>query len=205
MKSLKTRLLIKSLIAAAIVAGGFAASGVASSATVGGSPDDGMVCRTAPKAYIGSFVNNKFLCKRTQNHGQPLTCFEPGFATKFIREGPGGGGRDVCAAPNRSYPSNVPLTGTEGIDWKYVAVGPTQVSTIVANQRQFEATAMGLDLSAVDARAVSSGIVVNQTGSEDKLTVTLEFATYAVPAAGGIVIGGPVVTSPTPFVPRPLP
>ena len=205
MKSLKTQLLIKSLIAATIAAGGMAVTGIASSATVGGSPDDGMLCRAAPNAYTGSLSNNKFYCKRTLNANQELTCSEPGFKTKFIRQGPNYGGKDVCAAPDRSYPSNVPLTGTEGIDWKYVAAGATQVNTILANQRQREATAMGLTLNEVDARALSSEIAVNHTGSEDRLKVTIEFATFAIPAPGGIV-GGPVVTAPTtPFVPRALP
>jgi|GEM_PF-6389569 len=205
MNSLNTLLLTKSLIVAAITVAGLAASGVASSTAVGASPEDGMQCRSAPSAYTGSLANNKYFCKRNKNVNQVLTCFEPGFATKFIREGPGGGGKDVCAAPNRSYPSNVALTGTEGIDWKYVVAGPTQVGTIVTNQRQQESTETGLTLSQVDARAVSSAVVINHTGSEDKLTVVLEFAVYATAAPGGIVIGGPVVITPTPFVPRPLP
>jgi hypothetical protein len=204
MKSLANLLLTRSIVAAAITAGGLAASGIASSATVGGSPDDGMQCRSAPNAYTGSLNNLKFFCKRTLNANQELSCSEPGFATKFIRQGPGGGGRDVCAAPNRSYPANVPLTGTEGIDWKYVAAGATQVSTIVANQRQREATAMGLTLNEVDARALSSEVDVNHTGSEDRLKVVIEFATFAVPAAGGVVIGNPTPAGGS-FVPRPLP
>ena len=74
MKSLKTQLLIKSLIAATITAGGMAVTGIASSATVGGSPDDGMICRAAPKTYTGSLLNSRFLCKRTLNVTQALTC-----------------------------------------------------------------------------------------------------------------------------------
>lgn len=204
MTSAQTLILAKTLVAAAMAAAGLAGSGIASSATVNGSPDDGMQCRSAPSAYTGSLTNNKFFCKRIKNVNQALTCFEPGFATKFIRQGPGGGGKDVCAAPNRSYPSNVPLTGTEGIDWKYVTVGPTQVSTILANQKQQEATETGLTVDQVDARAVSSGVEINHTGSEDRLKVSVEFAVYATPAPGGIVIGGPLTTT-TPFVPRALP
>ena len=66
---------------------------------------------------------------------------------------------------------------------------------------------MALTLDQVDGRALSSAIVVNHPnfGSEDRLQVNLEFATFAIPAPGGIV-GGPVVTAPTtPFVPRALP
>ena len=206
MNSLKTLLLTKSVIAAAVTVASVAASGVASSATAGDSPEDGVACRVAPKSYTGSLTNNKFFCKRTLIHGQALTCSIPGFGTKFIREGSGGGGKDVCAAPGRVYPANVALTGTEHVDWEYAAAGPTQVSTIVANQRQFEATALGVALREVDAKALTSGVVINHTGSEDHLQVTIEFATYAIPALGGIVIGGPVVnSSTTPFVPRQLP
>lgn len=212
MNSYKKLLLAKSIVAAAVATGGLAAGGVASSATVAGSPDDGMLCRAAPNAYTGSLSNLKFFCKRTLNANQELTCSDPGFKEKFIREGPGGGGKDVCAAPNRSYPSNVPLTGTENVDWKYVTAGPTQVSTIVANQRQREATTMGLNLSEVDAKAVSSEVVVNHTGSEDRLKVVIEFATFAIPAPGGIVVGNPgpvgfpaTGTSTVPFAPKALP
>jgi hypothetical protein len=197
MKSLKTPLLTKSF-AAAIVTTGLAAAAVA--ATVGGpiiftpdipnTPDNGMACRSAPNAYLGTLVNNTVFCKRTKNHLNPLTCSDPGFQTKVIREGPNGGGKDICAAPNRNYTSNSPLIGTEGIDYKFVEAGSTQVSTIVANQRQFEATATG---DQVDARALSSAIVVNHpsSGSEDKLTVEIEFSTFPK------TVGG--------FVPRPLP
>jgi hypothetical protein len=204
MTSAQQLILAKTLAAAALAAAGLAGSGIASSATVNGSPDDGMQCRSAPSAYTGSLTNNKFFCKRIKNVNQALTCFEPGFATKFVREGPGGGGKDVCAAPNRSYPSNVPLTGTEGIDWKYATVGPTQVSTIVANQRQQEATETGLTLDQVDAKALTSGVEINHTGSEDRVKVTVEFAVYPTPAPGGIVVPGPL-SSATPFVPRALP
>ena len=206
MNSLKTLLLTKSLIVAAIATSGLSASGVAMSAAAG-TPDDGVRCRSAPKTYTGSLTNNKFFCKRTQGFTQELKCNEPGFKNnKFIREGSGGGGKDVCAAKDRSYPTGVPLTGTPGIDYIFFAVDNAQVNTILANQRQAEATANGLQLSDVDARVVSSEIDINNTGSEDKLKVVIEFSVFATPAPGGIFNGGPVVTSPTTsFVPRPLP
>ena len=211
MNSLSKLLLAKSLLAAAVVSAGVA-SGVAHSLTVNnGSPDDGVRCVTAPKAYAGTLVNDRFFCKRTSGgFTKILNCTEPGFPTKFIREGPGGGGRDVCAAPNRSYPSGVPLTGTVGIDYKFFVVDSAQVNAIVLNQRQAEATANGLPLEGVDARVVSSEIDINNTGSEDKLKVVLEFSMFATPAPGGIVGGpigpsGPVITSTTPFIPQALP
>ena len=107
-------------------------------------------------------------------------------------------------APRRTvpYPSNAPLTGNRGIDWKYVAVGPAQVSTTVANQRQFEATAMGLDLSAVDAgpsaAESSSTKPAAKTSSRSRSIRDLRR-----PRGRRHRLGGPVVTSPTPFVPRP--
>ena len=208
-------LFAKTLVAAALGAAGLGASGVAYSITANnGSPDDGVQCVTAPKAYTGSLVNNRFLCKRTTGgFTKELKCTEPGFTTKFIREGSGGGGKDVCAAPNRSYPTGVPLTGTPGIDYKFFVVDNNQVNTIVATQRQVEATANGLPLEAVDARVVSSEIDINNTGSEDKLKVVLEFSVFATPAPGGIIgnpspiggLPGTVTTSTTPFVPKTLP
>lgn len=212
MNSFQTPLITKS-IAAAFVAIGLCASGVAHSTLDNNStPDDGVQCVTAPKAYTGSLVNNRFFCKRTTGgFTKELKCTEPGFTTKFIREGSGGGGKDVCAAPNRSYPTGVPLTGTPGIDYKFFVVDNNQVNTIVATQRQVEATANGLPLSAVDARVVSSEIDINNSGAEDKLKVVLEFSVYATPAPGGIVgnqgpIGLPATANSTSaFVPRPLP
>jgi hypothetical protein len=212
MNSFKTSLIAK-CIAAACFAAGLASPAVAQfrEAPNGGSADDGVQCRSAPNPYTGTLSNLRFLCKRTLNANQALTCSEPGFPTKFIREGPGGGGKDVCAAPDRFYPANVPLTGTQNTDWKYVVVGPAQVSTIVANQRQREASAMGLNLSDVDAKALSSEVVVNHTGSEDRLKVVIEFATYAVAAPGGLIgnqgpLGLPATVNATStFQPRPLP
>lgn len=213
MNTLHKPLFAKTLVAAAIAAAGLSASGVAHSLTpVNGSPDDGLQCPVSPKAYTGSLVNNRFFCKRTQGFNKEAKCTQPGFATKFIREGPNGGGKDVCAAPNRSYPSNVPLTGTVGIDYVFLAVDSAEVNTILTTQRQAEATANGLPLSGVDARVVSSEIVVNHTGSEDKLVVQIEFSVFAQPAPGGIVVGnpGPVGlpasgSSTIPFAPKPLP
>lgn len=218
MNSLQKLLLTRTLLAAAVSIAGLSASGVAWSAVQAGSPDDGMQCRSAPTPYTGSFVSNKFFCKRTLNASQALTC-PPAFPTKFIREGPNEGGKDVCAASGRVYPANVPLTGTVGVDYVFPTVGSTQVSTIVANQRQNEATALGLTLADVDAKALTSAIVINHTGSEDRLQVNLEFATYAVPAPGSVLggpLGNPVSNTPLgsatssgsstiPFSPRPLP
>jgi hypothetical protein len=197
MKSLDTSLLGKS-IAAALFAAGLAGAAVAATSPFPGgiiatpdipnTPDNGMACRTAPNAYVGSLSGNTFFCKRIKIVNQALSCTEPGFPTKVIRQGPNGGGKDICAAPNRNYTSNSPLNGVEGIDYKFVAVGSTQVSTIVGNQRQQEATENGLALNEVDAKAVTSEIVVNHTGSEDKLKVTLEFATFPR-TQGGFLLG----------------
>jgi len=137
-----------------------------------------MACVSAPNLYTGSQAGNTFFCKRSKTVNQALTCTDSRFPTKVIRQGPNGGGKDICAAPNRVYTSNDPLIGTEGIDYKFFAVDSAQVSTIVANQRQQEATALGVALNEVDATSTNSQITVNQTGSEDKLTVTVEFFTF---------------------------
>lgn len=210
MNSLHKLLFAKTLVAAAITAAGLSTSGVAHSITPNNSsPDDGLQCPVSPKAYIGSLTNNRFFCKRTQGFHKEVKCTQPGFKDKFIREGPGGKGKDVCAAPDHSYPSNVALTGTPGIDYVFLAVDNAEVNTILATQRQAEATANGLPLNAVDARVVSSEIDINHTGSEDKLKVVIEFSVYAQPAPGGIV-GGPIglpatANATSTFQPRPLP
>lgn len=197
MKSLDTSLLVKS-ITAALFAAGIAGAAVAATSTFPGgiiatpdipnTPDNGMACRTSPNAYLGTLSGNTFFCKRTKVVTQALSCTEPGFQTKVIRQGPNGGGKDICAAPNRNYTSNSPLNGVEGIDYKFIAIGSTQVSTVLGNQRQQEATENGLALNEVDAKALISEIVVNQTGSEDKLRLTIEFATFPR-TQGGFLLG----------------
>lgn len=197
MKSLDTSLLGKS-IAAALIAAGLAGAAVAATSPFNGgiiatpdipnTPDNGMACRTSPNAYVGSLSGNTFFCKRIKIVNQALSCTEPGFQTKVIRQGPNGGGKDICAAPNRNYTSNSPLNGVEGVDYKFIGIGSTQVGTIVGNQRQQEATENGLALNEVDAKALTSEIVVNHTGSEDKLKVTLEFSTFPR-TQGGLFVG----------------
>jgi hypothetical protein len=150
------------------------------------SPNDGMACRSSPSAYLASLSGNTVFCKRSKTFGQALSCLDVRFPTKVIREGPNGGGKDICAAPNRVYTSNSPLIGTEGVDYKFVEVGSTQVSTIVANQRREEATALGVPEFEVDAKSLTSGITVNLAGSEDRLQVTVEFATFPK-TVGGLV------------------
>jgi hypothetical protein len=153
-----------------------------------GSPNDGMACRSTPNAYSGSQSGNTFFCKRNKTVNAVLQCLEPGFPTKVIREGPGGGGKDLCAAPGRVYTSNSPLTGTQGIDYKFFAVDSAKVATVVANQRRDEATALGVAEAEVDAKSLNSAIALNQIGSEDKLQITLEFATFPRPV-GGVLLG----------------
>lgn len=206
MKSLKQLVLAKS-IAAAFVAAGIA--GTAISATpagpiivggpividIPGTPDNGMRCLTTPNAYTISLVGTTVFCKRTKVFGQALTCSDPRFPTKVVRvdntaEDVSTRGLDVCLAPNRSLSSNDLTTGlTLNQDFIFVTVGSTQASTIVTNQRQVEATATGLPLAGVDARSLGSTVSRNLgTGGEDRVQVTVEFATFGNPV-GGILVG----------------
>jgi len=154
-----------------------------------GSPNDGTACRSAPNAYTGSLQGNTFFCKRTKVVGQALTCADPRFPTKVVRvpniAGDTTGGKDVCLAPGRFLSSNDPLTGLVlNQDYKFVEAGSTQVPTIVATQRQAEATAMGLALSEVDAKVLTSSVAVNAgVGGEDRLQATVEFATFGKPVS----------------------
>ncbi len=196
MKSLKQLVLAKS-IAAAFVAAGIAGTAIGATPAgpiiVGGpiiintpnlkngSPNDGSRCLSTPNVYTALLVGNTTFCERERSVNQALSCTDQGFTDKVIRGGPGGGGRDVCAAPNRNIGSNTPLTGlTEGIDYKFVAVGSSQVATILTNQKQLEVTAVGGTEKDVDAVAISSEIVVNHPdfGSEDRVKVTIKFSTF---------------------------
>lgn len=212
MNSFRTSLVAKSIAAACIAAGlaGPAVGQFREAPNLLGTPDEGLRCRSTPSAYTGSQSANTFFCKRTKTVNTVLQCPEPGFPTKVIREGPGGGGKDLCAAPGRVYTSNSPLTGTEGIDYKFFAVDSAKVATVLANQRRDEAAALGVPEPEVDAKSLTSVIALNQIGSEDKLQITVEFATFAQPVGGLIGNQGPVglpatATSTSAFVPRPLP
>jgi hypothetical protein len=212
MNSFKTSTLAKG-IAAACLAAGLATPAVAQFLTSNplGTPDDGLACRNTPNAYIGSQSGGAFFCKRTKIAATVLTCVEPGFLTKVIREGPNGGGKDICAAPGRNYTSNGPLFGTENTDYKFFVVDNAKVATMLANQRRDEAAALGVTESEVDAKSLASEIAINKLGSEDKLQVTVEFATFAKPVGGLIGNQGPVgglpttVNSTSAFVPKALP
>lgn len=185
---------LKTLIAAALATSAFSATAIdAPSGPIGGpvvinlpngSPNDGEACRSSPNAYLASLSGNTVFCKRTKTVNQALTCADPRFPTKVIREGFNGGGKDICAAPNHVYTSNSPLTGTEGVDYKFFGVDSAQVGTIVANQRRDEAAALGVSQTEVDVKSLTSVISINQLGSEDKLQVTLEFATFPKPVSG---------------------
>jgi hypothetical protein len=194
MKSSKSFLVTKSIVAGALVVVGFAGAAFAQLSplplpiNLPNTPDDGMRCLSAPNAYTGSLSGNTFFCKRTKIVAQALTCGNPRFPNKVVRvdnlaENISTRGKDVCLAPGRSVNSNDTMAGfTLNQDFVFVAAGTTQVSTIVANQRQQEATAMSLQLTDVDARSLSSTVDVNGgTGGEDRLNVTIEFATFPKP------------------------
>ena len=92
MKSLKTLLLTKSLVAAAI-----ATTGVAAPALSHANPADGMVCRAG---YAGALDGTHFKCSKTRVITVALECNNLRFPT-YVTRAPGApgdtsGGKDLC-------------------------------------------------------------------------------------------------------------
>ncbi len=203
MKSLKTLLLTKSLLAASVVAGGLSAPTIGHTASFAGSPDDGMVCRAG---YTGSLDGTRFKCSKTSNITVVLECTNPLFQTYVIRavNGANSDGKDLCAKPGVVITSNGSLAGLvearpgRNGDYVFAAVVPATVTARVATQDQSEATAQGLAVSEVDTIAAQPVLQIDgSVGSKDNARVALTFFTFAVPGSGGITLPG--------LFPRPLP
>jgi hypothetical protein len=208
MKTQKSLVVSKTLVARALMAAGLATAAIGAAPALAqvspliaspinlpnGSPNDGMACRSSPNAYTGSQSSNTFFCKRTKIVNQALTCSDPRFPTKVVRvdnaaEPLATRGKDVCLAPGRFLASNDLTTGlTLNQDFVFVSIGATQVSTVVANQRQAEATATGLALNLVDAKSIASSVNVNAgSGGIDLMNATIEFATFPNPVGLSIL------------------
>lgn len=211
MNSLKTLLFTKSLIAATLAASGFA-NATTLPANLPGSPDDGMVCRSG---YTPSFSGTRLTCSKAGSFDIPLECKNPNFPVYVVRNGGPApkGDDDICIRNNGTVITiNQSLAGlaesTNGVSgvYEYAKFDPANVTTRTRTQDDAEAAALGLKTSEVDTLAGVPVIRPNgRAGGAGEARVPVTFFTFATPAAGGVIVIGPVVGSPTPFVPRPLP
>jgi hypothetical protein len=169
-----------------------------------GTPNDGVICRSG---YTASFSPTGMKCSKVSEISVALACLEPRFTDKIVRAPALGtpNGLDVC-----DKPGGVTITSTNdirsftpGADYVFAKKDDAQIAVRVANQRQAEATALGLTLGEVE---VEDGAAVTDTtsgDSEDKSKVPLTFFTFPVRTAGAVI--GPINPAPTAFVPRALP
>jgi hypothetical protein len=206
MKSLKTLLLTKSVIAAAIATAGIAAPAVSHALAVGG-PASGMVCRTG---YTPTFNGTSLVCSKASSFELQLVCTNPTFPNYVIRVGAPDTDADICVRNGVVITSSQSLQGvplsTNGISGSYLfaTFDPAALASKTATQDQAEATALGLTANDVDTRAGTVVIRPNgRAGGKGEASVPVTHFVFATPS--NIVIGGPVVTTPGPFVPRPLP
>lgn len=216
MNSLKTSLMTKSILAAVVAASGMAAPAIGATLTpvqvnIPGTPDDGMVCRTGYATLFGA-ANIK--CTKTVGISIVLECNNLTFPTYVIRAATNAfdrtGGQDLCI---RSGPNAITISSTDTLrgltestngttgDYEYANVSPARLTERSNNQRQTEATALGLTLSEVDTLPFFTVIQLGGgTGVKDNASVSLAHYTFATRTSGPIVIGNP-----GPFVPLALP
>jgi hypothetical protein len=206
MKTLKTLLVTKSIIAAAAIGGIVATAGTASAATGNqlGTPNDGMVCRSG---YTPSFSGTALTCRKEVDFGNVSpVCANLKFPNYVIRSGNGvGNDKDVCAHSNVFIPSNGALPGKG--DFDYVTINQSDVDKEITKMVQAEATALGLQTSEVEWTAnLPIGPQVGENkgkGGKDAVVYGGHFNTF--PIKTGLIINSGPVTIPGPFVPRALP
>ncbi len=204
MKTLKTLLVTKSIIAVAAIGAIAAASGPAS-ANAPNTPNDGMACRAG---YTPDFNGTALKCKKDVDLGKVKpVCANSKFPNYVIRSGNGAGNdKDVCARNGVTIPSNGPLPGKG--DFDYVTSDRSAVDKEITKMVQAEATALGLQTSEVEWSAKSAaGPQISENkgpGGEDTVVYPGYFYTFAVKPGGIIINTGPVSNS-TPFTPRALP
>ena len=185
--------LAKSLVIAGLAAGGLAGTAFGQQLAVpnlGGTPDDGMQCRSTPNAYAISLSGDKVFCKRTKTVTFALDC-DPlsKFKNKVIRTS--STDKDVCVRDNFVVTSSGPLGGVEGQDYKFIIVPAVQIASTIASEDQAEAAAMGLSAGQVDTREVSHTVLINAgSGSADRGQVIVEFTTFPIPVGGPVISGG---------------
>jgi hypothetical protein len=215
MNSFKKLLLTKSILAAAIAASGIATPAIGQTsrlqANILGTPNDGMVCRSG---YTPSFNGTSLKCSKIGEITVALACLEPGFTDKVVRVSAGGtpNGLDVCDKPGgvTITSSNNISNFVKGSDYTFAKQDDAQIAVRAANQRQTEATALGVALGEVEVEVGTAVTDTTSGDSTDKSKVPLTFFTFAKPAGGLIGNQGPIglpatANSTSAFVPRPLP
>ncbi len=190
MKSLKTLLLTKSIIAAAVAAGSLATPAI-SHAIAAGGPASGVVCRAG---YTGAIDGGRFKCSKANVITVVLECNTPNFSTYVVRAPGAPGtpdGKDICTRNGVSVGSTDSVVNlVRGQDYEFAKVNSATVTTRTNNQDQTEASSLGLSASDVDTVAGQPVIVLNGgVGSKDNANVTLTHFTFAIQTG---IIGGPL-------------
>jgi hypothetical protein len=210
MNSFKTSLIAKG-IAVACLAAGLASPALAQSRAVTpnllGTPNDGMLCRSG---YMPNFNGSSLKCSKTSEIKVDLACLNSPFTDKVVRVSAGGtpNGEDVCDKPGgvTVTSSNNIANFNKGSDYVLAKQDDAQIAVRAANQRQTEATALGVALDEVEVEVGAAVTDTTSGDSTDKSKVPLTFYTFAVKTGIQGPIGLPATaTSPSAFVPRPLP
>jgi hypothetical protein len=211
MNSFKLSLIAK-CIAAACFAAGLASPAVAQfrevTPNLPGTPNDGLICRSG---YTPNFNGTSLKCSKTSEIKVDLACLEAPFTTKVVRVNAPGtpNGLDVCDKPGGvTVTSGNDISNfVKGSDYIFAKQDDAQIAVRAANQRQTEATALGVALGEVEVEVGTAVTDTTSGDSTDKSKVPLTFFTFAIKTGG---IAGPVglpatATSTSTFTPRALP
>jgi hypothetical protein len=223
MHSLKKLLLTKSLLAAAVAASGISAPAIGQTARtlepqILGTPDDGNVCRSGYGMSVSGAVVS---CHKSFAIKTDLACTNPTFPKYVIRAATDNfdrtNGQDICIKDNGlQIGTTDTLNGlTESVNggpgqFAYAQASSTKLAERVSNQRQAEATALGLPLSQVDTKVTFTLVKVNANGLKDNAESQAHHYTFLIPNGGLIGNQGPIglpatANTTSAFVPRPLP
>jgi hypothetical protein len=215
MNSLKKLLLTKSILAAAIAASGIATSAIGQTSrlqtNILGTPNDGVVCRSG---YTPNFSGTNLKCSKATEINVELACLVAPFTTYVVRINAGGtpNGLDVCdkSADPVVRSGNDISNFVKGSDYVFAKQDDAKIAVRAANQRQAEATALGVALGEVEVEVGTAVTDTTSGDSTDKSKVPLTFFTFAKPTGGLVGNQGPIglpatVNSTSAFVPRPLP
>lgn len=203
----------QTLNALAVAAGAWASAVHAQSpitANVGGTPNDGMVCRSG---YASAFDGRSLKCSKTSRIVVQLVCANPAFPTLVARTSGNGTpqGEDVCRKSGNSVVFDSddrigPNTDfREGVDWVLATANATAISQKTTERDAEEAAAIGGSASDVETVAASAVLNRNAEGILDRASVLLTHFTFATPTAGLINTGSLPTTTSATFVPRALP
>lgn len=220
MKSLKTLLVSKSIIAAAIAASSLAAPAIAQTtaaitANIIGTPNDGVVCRSG---YRASFDGTNLKCLKNSSVILKLSCDNPRLS-QYVSRSPQAlnetaGGADICIPANGNIGPTDSLQGlSQGPNGAYdfAKVNMTTVASEVAKASQTEAAALGVPASSVETvQSITFPQLNTIRGVKDESATQINHFTFAIPTGGLVGNQGPVglpatANSTSAFVPRPLP